>query len=283
VSAELAKPPNPYDYASAPKVVVLACNYCHSQASVTVEHSDRYGYRVPTQVCMRCGLMYLGEQLTAEGYRDFYATGYRPLLAWWSGRTDQLMVLEAYAAILARDLRPSIPKGAETHLDIGGGTEYVAKAIGLRATILDPAAGPSKYERVRGLLEDYDPRGRTWDVVTMCQTVDHLTDLVGGLRKARSMVAPDGVFWCDIVDVWGAAFRNKKFRAVLKIDHPYYLTEDNFEPVLAHCGFDVVRKIYSVDARHVGYVCRPSQPTPVLFPEQSHVREFLRLVRTRLG
>ena len=42
----------------------------------------------------------------------------------------------------------------------------------------------------------------------LCQTVDHLLDVAGTLRRVRELLTDDGVLFVDIVDFRAAYLRN---------------------------------------------------------------------------
>ena len=95
-----------------------------------------------------------------------------------------------------------------------------------------------------------------FDVVIICQTVDHLLDVSGTLRRVRQLLAGDGLLFIDIVDFRAAYLRNWSVEDAVKIDHPYYLTEPTMGAYLQRAGFDVLRIDYAADHLHVSYVCR---------------------------
>jgi hypothetical protein len=151
--------------------------------------------------------------------------------------------------------------------------------------VLDPAPAELEeaesygIETVCSLVEDWHPAGQTFDVVGMFQTVDHLLDVAATLEKLRLAVRAGGVFFVDIVDFRAAYLRNWSVEGAVKIDHPYYLTQESMEAYLARAGFAVARKYFSSDHLHVGYVCRPSAPQQAALPSPLVVREFFRELR----
>jgi hypothetical protein len=107
---------------------------------------------------------------------------------------------------------------------------------------------------------------RQFDVVVLCQTVDHLLDVAGTLHRLHDLISPRGVFFVDIVDFRAAYLRNASVEAAIKIDHPYYLTEATMTAYLARTGFDVVRADYAADHLHVSYIARPTRPLADALP-----------------
>ena len=70
-----------YDYAAQPKQLRSRCNLCGFDRFVTLTHSDRYGYPVRADGCLRCGLVFLNPVMTPDAYSRFYLDVYRPLVS----------------------------------------------------------------------------------------------------------------------------------------------------------------------------------------------------------
>ncbi len=80
-------------------------------------------------------------------------------------------------------------------MDVGGSTGIVAAgmrdAFGSELTVLDPApdelevAAAAGMETIAGFAEDYEPGDRRWDLVLLCQTIDHLLDVRATLESMR--------------------------------------------------------------------------------------------------
>ena len=284
-----------FDYRARPKQRVSACNLCGAQTFVGLTHTDRYGYPANAQGCFRCGLVFLNPVMTADAYREFYADVYRPLVSAYHGRLIDAETIQVEQDAYARDratlLEPYLRTGGcTTLLDIGGSTgvvaHHLARAFDLRATVLDPApleieqAKRFGLETITGLLEDFDPKDRRFDLITLCQTVDHLLDVAGAMRKIGALMAPDGVFFVDIVDFRAAYLRHWSVEEAIKIDHPYYLTEATMEAFLSVAGFDLLGKDYAADHLHISYVCRRGDGHEPRLPERDTVAALWHEIRT---
>ncbi len=262
-----------YRYDEVAKDAEIACNLCGpGSRPVEVARRDRYGYPATLVVCRRCGLAYLSPRLTASGYAEFYAGVYRPLVSAYHGRRIDAQTVQvdqrAYAADLADFLAPRVTE-AGTILDIGGSTGVVAGVLaarfGARATVLDPSpdelamARAAGLDTIAGLAEDFDGAGRTWDLILLCQTIDHLLDPAVTLAALRRMTAPGGRAFVDVLDVGFVLRRTARIEGATKIDHPYYLTVATATALFARAGFAVVAERLADDGHH-GFVLAPALP-----------------------
>jgi predicted O-methyltransferase YrrM len=283
-----------YDYAAQPKQVLTSCNLCGGTEFVILTHRDRYGYPAEAHACRRCGLVFLNPRMTAEAYGRFYDGVYRPLVSAFHGRLIDARTIQdeqrEYARERAEFVRPFITgSGARTLLDIGGSTGVVAqhfvREFGLQGTLIDPA--PLEVEQaqrlglktVTGLVEEHNFGTERFDVVIVCQTVDHLLDVGGTLARVRQLLSDGGLFFIDIVDFRAAYLRNGSVEDATKIDHPYYLTEPTMVAYLRRSGFAILRSDYAADHLHVSFICRPDSAVEKAMPTLASVDELLREVR----
>jgi 2-polyprenyl-3-methyl-5-hydroxy-6-metoxy-1,4-benzoquinol methylase len=269
-----------YDYAAQAKEWPQSCNLCGARGhAVEVASRDRYGYPATFVVCRCCGFGYLCPRLSATQYAHFYSDIYRPLVSAYHGRRIDAETVQleqhGYATELAAFLLPLLPSPPQTILDVGGSTGVVASvlATGLnaRATVLDPSpdelavARAAGMETITGFVEDFDPGQRRWDLVLLCQTIDHLIDVRGTLTGLRQMVAAGGRAFVDIVDVDVLLRRTGNIERVIKIDHPYYLTRTTAIALFALTGFTIVAERLSDDG-HRGFVLAPGSPAEPDWP-----------------
>jgi 2-polyprenyl-3-methyl-5-hydroxy-6-metoxy-1,4-benzoquinol methylase len=262
-----------YDYAAHETEPVGACNLCGSADLVELSRRDRYGYPASLWMCRQCGLGFLSPRLTAEEYGAFYEDVYRPLVSAFHGRRIDAETVQddqrGYAAELVELLRASLPSSPASLIDVGGSTGIVSAAVreafGSAVTVLDPApaelevAAAAGMETIAGFVEDFDPGARRWDLVLLCQTIDHLLDARGTLESMRWMTADDGHAFVDVLDLLIAARKQGSVEGAAKIDHPYYLTHDTAVAAFGLTGFEPVAERLSADG-HWGFVLSPTDP-----------------------
>jgi 2-polyprenyl-3-methyl-5-hydroxy-6-metoxy-1,4-benzoquinol methylase len=283
-----------YDYASQPTRRVETCNLCTGTQFVVLTHRDRYHYPATAVGCRACGLVFLNPVMTADAYSRFYDGTYRPLVSAFHGRLIDATTIQEeqrqYAVERIGFVEPFFSGlSGGTMLDIGGSTGIVADAFArrfrLRATVVDPApletaeARRLGLETVPGLIESVDLGDRQFDVVIVCQTVDHLIDITGTLSHIRTLLRRSGLLFIDFVDFRAAYLRNWSVEDAIKIDHPYYLTESSMTAYLARAGLEVLGVEYAPDHLHVGYVCRPGAADRHARASSSDVEALWREVR----
>lgn len=256
-----------YDYAAQELDPVRLCNLCGSSHHVEVARVDRYGYPAVFRVCARCGLGFLSPRLTPAGYGSFYDGVYRPLVSAYHGRLIDAETVQVEQRVYARELvsflRAHLDAEPRDLLDLGGSTGVVAEAVrasfGSAVTVLDPApdelavAAAAGMETIEGFVEDFDPGARRWELVLLCQTIDHLLDVGAVLRALRGLLAEGGRAFVDVLDVTFMARRRGSVEGAVKIDHPYYLTRDTALAYFRQAGLEPVAERLSDDG-HWGFL-----------------------------
>lgn len=283
-----------YNYTSTDKDYLECCNLCGGTTWTIIAHSDRYGFPAKTTSCSTCGLTLLNPRMGNAGYGAFYETVYRPLVsAYYGRRIDAVSIQDeqlSYAKEIAGDVHEYlVDRQGASFLDLGGSTGvvsvYFAQQYGVKPTVLDPApdeiqeAEALGIETIETLVEDWEPGDKRYDVIGVFQTIDHLLDVAGTLKKMRGVIAEDGLLLIDIVDFRANYLKNWSVESALKIDHPFSFTEETADSYLAKAGFEPIKKAYSSDYHLVMYVCRPCAPKPDALPSPESVERFFREIR----
>lgn len=263
---------------------------------VVIAEQDRYGIPLRTGLCLDTGLVFLIDRLTAEGYAAFYKEYYRPLLTQFFDRAfDPQSITKSgrqYGLDLYDSIAPWLPATSSdtpTLLDIGGSTGHVAQVFaqrsGYHSTVLDPAsdelqvAADKGLEVKEGFLETYDAEGRQFDLVLLCQTIDHLFDLRGALARIYDLIKPGGFFFADVVDFDEACFRAASVEGALHLDHCYYLSQETALWLFTSMGWEVVQMDVAMRAGHVGYLLRRGDAAHADVQKPADVLERLRTIQ----
>ena len=247
-------------YEAQPKEMLTACNLCGGHRFEPHSDKDRYGLPVSSVRCKGCGLVFINPRMTQEAYTAFYRDGiYRELVSEFTKGEypDSLAFMEwhqgNYALKVVKHLKGWVNGGAHTLLDVGGSTgvvaELVARKYDLEGTVLEPSEREAARAEYRGLhvirstIESHEPADR-YDVILLCQTIDHLLDISGALKTIRAMLNPGGRFFVDAV--WNTP---------IKLDHPFYLDDMTAPEYLKRAGFEVLKEYKGPKRQRLNYVC----------------------------
>ena len=255
--------------------VASCCNICGGRQYAVISRRDRYGFPARSALCLNCGLVYVLDRFTVEGYATFYRTGtYRTLIARFKGKKQTIEHIRAaqvnYTRTIIRALDGLIVPVRQAHLlDVGGSTGLVAaefrKHFGYQGTLLDPApdeveaAGKLGVNTVVGSIENWETDDR-FELILLCRTIEHLFDLRGALTKIRTLLQPDGLFYCDIADFVEICRREGPPEATTKVDHCYWLTPETAPAIFRSLGFAVVSVNMILPPDQVGFLLRPCEP-----------------------
>ncbi len=260
-----------------PRAAVSECNACSSRQRVVLAVRDRYGVSVRTALCPGCGLVYLVEPLTPEGYADLYASGsYREVTGRFSRRRRSLQQIRVgqmgYAERMFHLLEPFLTPARDARLlDIGASTGLVAdlfrQRLGFGPVLLDPAASEIHQPETRGMqlvassFEDWETEDR-FELILLCRTVEHLLDLRHSMQKIRELLAPGGIFFCDIGDFFELCRLEGPAEVVSRIDHCFWLTQETARVLFRRVGFETIAIDATAPFDQVRFVLRRGAADP---------------------
>lgn len=204
-----------------------------------------YGHHPQIVECRHCGLVYANPR--------------------WS--TDE--VLSAYTAVqddtyveerLGREItfrhhlrqmeRITGPAGGRRLLDVGayiGVFVEMAAAVGWRAEGVEPSEWAAAEAQQRGLavqagtLDSANLSPESFDVVTMWDVIEHLSDPAGELARARRFLRPGGWLVVHTMDIDAPIARLMGARWPWLMDmHLYYFGRHTLSRMLTDNGYEVV-------------------------------------------
>lgn len=278
-----------------PQEYFKRCDLCGWKIFRTISHVDRYGFPGTYQMCEGCGLVFQNPHPSNEGYAEFYRNWYRPLIsAYWGGPLDAKTIQaeqKSYAEWLVEFLDQYIDTNVfDSAVDLGGSTGIIAQAIqnafGGRCIVVDPSpdelaeAASADLECEQALAEEWDSKGRLFDLILICRSIDHLLSISGVLKKAASALKPGGYLFVDFVDFATAAKTMADYREMLKLDHVYYLSDETMRLYLSQAGFEPLKSDFAVYqpaflAAYTGQTKVPLHQTPYSFQMGALLRERL--------
>ncbi len=205
-----------------------------------------YGIHPPIVQCRRCGLVYAnprqGDSLVLETYEAVQ---------------DPLYVEEREGRVLTfeRHLRPlerlTGPPTGRALLDVGAYTGVfveIAASHGWDAWGVEPSRWAVAEARKRGLNVVRGTAGTadlpedTFDVVTMWDVIEHLTDPLAELRHAQRLLKPGGFLVVHTMDIGSpfARLMGGRWPWLMEM-HLYYFTRRTLRMMLEEAGLSVLR------------------------------------------
>ncbi len=260
----------------------IACNLCGSRdaellypsslTSATPAASDfrctsaAYGIHPPIVRCRVCGLVYANPRWDSSVVRESYSIV-----------EDQTYVEEREGRVLtfSRNLQPFealVAKNSGTRrlLDVGchiGVMVELAQARGWEAWGVEPSTWAAEQARARGLrvvtgtLTDANLKEDYFDVVTMWDVIEHLTDPAAEVRQVHRVLQPGGVFAIHTIDIesWFARLMGNRWPWLMEM-HLYYFSPRTLSKMLEHNGFKIIS--WNVQGRYLrlGYFITRIEP-----------------------
>lgn len=260
----------------------IACNLCGSRdaqlifpstlTSATPDAKDfrctsaSYGIHPPIVRCRVCNLMYANPRwesgLVLENYNVV---------------EDPTYVEEREGRVLTfqRNLKPFeklIAQNSQTRklLDVGchiGVMVELAKEHGWDAWGVEPSKWAAEQAQARGLnvinqtLAGANLPDNAFDIVTMWDVIEHLTDPANELRNVHRVLKPGGIFAIHTIDIESlfAQLMGKRWPWLMEM-HLYYFSPRTLGKMLDQNGFRVVSSSPQGRYLRLGYLTTRIEP-----------------------
>jgi len=204
-----------------------------------------YGRHHTIVQCQRCGLVYTSPRLDRQDIANTYEAVQDPL--YLEEREGRVLTFEHHLKPLERitgapDGRPLLDVGCYTGVFV-----EIAMRHGWDAWGLEPSYWAVEEARKRGLhvvqgtLDTADLPESFFDVVTLWDVIEHLTDPRSALRHAHRLLKPDGLLVVHTIDIESLFARLMRARWPWLMEmHIYYFSRRTLRAMLEQCGFRVL-------------------------------------------
>lgn len=249
----------------------VPCNLCGGDKTQNAFSNvwDRL-HRIPgswTLVrCAQCGLVYLNPRPSEAGISAFYpdeypsyqvfAHGRRPSVAvfQWLRRTVRDVCAIPYRMRFGVELADWRPFGQGRVLDIGRGNGGLLDSLrrkgwqvyGIDADARAVANARSLLQTdtiLCGRIEQTDLPWKSFDLVVLWHTLEHVHDPLETLRRVHSLLAPSGLLALAVpnIDSPEARLFGQRWRGLEVPRHLFHFSAHTLRSMLARAGFEVVR------------------------------------------
>ncbi|MDE3089834.1 MAG: class I SAM-dependent methyltransferase [Chloroflexota bacterium] len=228
--------------------------------------SAAYGVHPPIVRCRVCGLVYANPRFESTVVNESYSVV-----------ADPTYVEEREGRVLtfSRNLQPFEtlvkPNSATRRLlDVGchiGVMVELAQERGWEAWGVEPSTWASEQARARGLhvitgtLTQAGIQESYFDVVTMWDVIEHLTDPAAELRNVHRVLKPGGIFAIHTIDIesWFARLMGKRWPWLMEM-HLYYFSPRTLGKMLEKNGFQVISSSAQGRFLRLGYFATRIEP-----------------------
>jgi len=227
--------------------------------------SSRYGIHPPIVQCQVCGLVYVNprpeEALILRGYQEM---------------VDETYLAEREGRVLTfkRNLRPlerlTSHVDGQRLLDVGchiGVFLEIARKRGWEAWGVEPSRWAAAQAREKGLrvitgtLREAALPDEFFDVVTMWDVIEHLTDPLDELQEVHRVLKEGGMLCVHTMDIESplARIMGERWPWFMEM-HLYYFSRSTLARMLEKAGFWVIRTVTQGRFLRLGYLASRLEP-----------------------
>lgn len=204
-----------------------------------------YGRHHTIVRCPQCGLVYTDPRPDGHGIVETYQAVEDPLYV--EEREGRVLTFEHHLKPLERltgppHSRPLLDVGCYTGVFVEIATRHGWDAWGVEPSrwAVEQAHAQGLHV-VQGTLETADLPEATFDVVTMWDVIEHLTDPRGTLQQAYRLLKPGGLMVVHTIDIESlfARLMGTHWPWLMEM-HIYYFSRHTLRKMLEQCGFQVL-------------------------------------------
>lgn len=201
--------------------------------------------------CKNCGLIFVWPipQSTNDLYSQDYFDGAKHGFGYVNYEEDKSTMSETFNVYLQKIEQFALNKGKL--LDIGAATGFFAQlalARGWDANGIEVSDYAANIARQKGLnvisgtLESANFNPASFDVVTLWDVIEHLTDPPSSIKIIHSILKEGGIVVINTPDSSSltAKILGKRWHLLVPPEHLFYFNRKGLAELLKHNGFEVV-------------------------------------------
>lgn len=221
----------------------LVCPVC--SAEVRELYQRKNGHDI--YVCDACKVRYVSPMPGAlEGlYAENYFAGADEGFGYVDYDADKEPMVGAFKKYIR--LIQKLSPNAKSLLDVGAATGFfldIARKEGFSVAGVEISAFAAQKGRDKGIemtTGTLDQVTGTFDVISMLDLIEHVTDPRAELKKAHALLSPDGLLVINTPDAGSlyAKAMGPKWHLIVPPEHLFYFDRTNLANLLAQEGFAV--------------------------------------------
>ena len=207
--------------------------------------SPDYGSHSQIVQCNHCGLVYANPRWSDEELQTAYTVVEDKTYV--DEREGREITFRKHLASLEKHTGPA---NGRSLLDVGayiGVFVEVASQAGWNASGIEPSTWAVSQAKSRGLRifqgtqDAAELQGHQFDVVTLWDVIEHVTNPAAELRKSYGLLKPGGWLAIHTMDTDSMIARLLGQRWPWLMDmHVYYFSQKTLAEMLQNCGFEIV-------------------------------------------
>ncbi len=211
--------------------------------------------------CRDCGLVFLNPRVNDEIVLQSYSDAEDP--AFISQNEWRISTFrKSLTDVLNRTGLKAAPSTRALDIGCAGGAfPKAASDLGLSVVGIEPSKWLCQYGRKtygldlrQGTLEDQDFSPGTFDLVTLWDVIEHVSDPIALLTKARTLLKSEGTLVLNYPNYASLPCRllGRRWPFLLSV-HLYYFTPKTMRSMLEKAGFEPVRSSRHWQTIELGY------------------------------
>jgi 2-polyprenyl-3-methyl-5-hydroxy-6-metoxy-1,4-benzoquinol methylase len=221
--------------------------------------------------CHDCGLVYVSPAMDREWMDNFYRNEYRK--TYGRNEASQMAAEQNHAGNAVMLLKTNLPDiKPKRFLDIGcSNGKLLEKLLEVYGIGIYVGVDPSEREGKFPVYKSLDEVGHKHDLVTMLNTLEHMTNPMEELRKIHNILEDDGYLMISVPDLYNTNIR-RPVDAYLSNAHLFNFSRNTLSMMLFLTGFEIMHpivvteeigdKIYVICRKGKGGSVETQRPSP---------------------
>ena len=243
------------------------CGLCGNKIFSEIYHQvDRYGQKVTTVVCNKCGLIQLNPRKNEDELANFYSSHYYTGYSLDESKTNNSNWLSRKNKI-AKDILDAVELHKELNgkrlLDIGSSYGFLIKEAQNRGSEvfgIEPSVKQANdlkregFNIFNGTLQNYlDTDYNFFDIITLSHVLEHVEQPKFFLSSISKLLKPESFICVEVPNIsWQLEFG--RFPYSSHSAHIYYFTPQTMKALFELSGYNVVSTSYGLEGATVRIV-----------------------------